>query len=436
MPALPLLDLLRRRRALPVEDVWQLLSSLPALLDDAAERDALPSKNLLTSVNLVFSVPVDSKTACRPVKEWPAFRLRLPDAPKSGDAQATVITLGGVPGDDAVARFAALIHGLLGGAHRTDGAFSPVAALSEEANFVLHRALMGHAFAHCSEFWRDFLKAAERDWKIVRIPERCFAQIPAGEVLRLVPAGDAPPIHLVARPQFRIGRSHTLADWIARIEPATPENERRTNQLSRVHALGEIREGRPAFRDGNGEHASVNGSTFDSLPLAADTLTIMRHDGVLRLGEHFSLKVLPLVATTDDFLIENLSAWRGFGRGEPATEPRGAVIFAPPRPDPIPRDAVWMFTRLDFCLRRKGGPEWMPPSRNNPASFLRYGGCFWLVNASLPTGSVRLGDDALERGEAAPLAAGQTLQLGAEKFTLELGTPPPQPTGGPTTASS
>ena len=94
MSALPLIDLLRRRRALPVEDVWQLLSSLPALLDDAAERDELPHKNLITSVNLVFSAPVDSRTACRPVKEWPAFRLRLPVGAKSGDAQATVITVG------------------------------------------------------------------------------------------------------------------------------------------------------------------------------------------------------------------------------------------------------------------------------------------------------------------------------------------------------
>ena len=431
MPAFPLIDLLRRRRALPVEDLWQLLSPLPALLDDAAERDELPRKNLLTSVNLVFTVPVDSKTACRPVREWPAFRLRLPTGAKSGDAQATVINLGGVPGDDAVARFAALIHGLLGGAHRTDGAFSPVTALSEDANSVLRRALLGNAFASCAEFWREFLRTSEGDWKIVRIPGSCLGLMPVGDVLRLIPGGAAPPIHLVARPQFRIGRSHTQADWIARIQPATPENERRTNNLSRVHVLGELSGGKPALRDGNGEHASVNGSTFDALPLAADQLTPVRHEALLRLGEHFTLKVLPLLAAGDDFLVENLAEWSGFGRGEPVPEPHGAVVFAPPAVEPIQQEAVWMFTRLDFCLRRLGGLEWMPPSRKNPASFLRYGGCFWLVNAGLPTGAVRLGVDTLERGEAAPLTSGQTLQLGAERFTLELGSCPAPPMSGP-----
>ena len=431
MSALPLIDLLRRRRALPVEDVWQLLSSLPALLDDAAERDELPRKNLLTSVNLVFAVPVDSRTACRPVKEWPTFRLRLPVVAKSGDAQATVITVGGVPGDDAVARFAALIHGLLGGAHRTDGAFSPVAVLSEEANLVLHRALMGAAFASCAEFWREFLRTSEGDWKIVRIPQRFLARNPAGDVLRLIPAGGTPQIRLVARPQFRIGRSHSLADWIARIMPDTPENERRTSQLSRVHALGEVSEGRPAFRDGSGEHPSVNGSTFDGRPLTAGRPAPVRHGAQLRLGEHFTLNVLPLIAATDDFLIENLGAWSGFGFGEPAAEPRGAVVFAPPTVEPVIREAVWMFTRLDFALHRQGYPEWMPPSRKNPAAFLRYGGCFWLVNAGLPTGSVRLENEALERGEAAPLASGQTLQLGAEKFTLELESRPTPPMSAP-----
>ena len=54
MNSLTLLELLRRRSALPVEEAWRLLDELPALLDDAERQGDLPSARLLKAVEVVF----------------------------------------------------------------------------------------------------------------------------------------------------------------------------------------------------------------------------------------------------------------------------------------------------------------------------------------------------------------------------------------------
>lgn len=236
------------------------------------------------------------------------------------------------------------------------------------------------------------------------------------ESLRLIPHDDSAPIHLVARAQFRIGRSPDHSDWIARFQPETPENEILTNELGRVHVVCEVVGGRPALRDGNGSEPSINGSAFDGHPLTANGATPVRRRGLLALGELFAVDLVPLFCEADDFLIERHREWRG-----QHADVHGAIVFAPLVLEPTLRDAAWVFTRLDFTLRPNGGPAWLSPMRGNPAAFLRADGHFWLANASLPGDALRLDHHSVPVGEAVPLAAGQSLRLGPREYSIENG---------------
>ena len=226
--------------------------------------------------------------------------------------------------------------------------------------------------------------------------------------LQLIPHDDSTPIHLVARAQFRIGRSPAHSDWVARFQPETPENEILTNELGRVHLVGEVAGGRPVLRDGNGADVSINGSTFDGVPLAANAGTPVTRRGVLTLGELYAVDLVPLFEDADDF------------PGEGQSGVRGAIVFAPRRLEPTLRDAAWIFTRLDFTLRPGGGPAWLAPRRGNPAAFLRRDGRFWLANASLRSDGLWLGDRSVAAGETVPLAAGESLRLGAREYSIEI----------------
>ena len=235
------------------------------------------------------------------------------------------------------------------------------------------------------------------------------------ESLRLTPADDSPCIHLIARAQFRIGRSPDHADWVAQFQPASEENEIFTNELGRVHVVGEIVQGRPALRDGNGAEPSINGSTFNSHPLTATAGSPVRRRGVLTLGEFYAIDLVPLFSEPDDFLVEGLPEWR-----DAPAEVHGAIVFAPRLFEATIRDAAWIFTRLDFALRPTGGPAWLAPDSGNAATFLCCNGEFWLVNANLPNGQLYVDEHDLSDGDAVPLTSARTLRLGAREYGIEL----------------
>lgn len=236
-----------------------------------------------------------------------------------------------------------------------------------------------------------------------------------GDVLRLMPHDDSAPIRLVARAQFRIGRSIHHADLITRIQPDTPENDERTNLLGRIHVFGEIIDGHPTLRDGNGTGPSMNGSTFGGNPLTSSAPMQVERRGVLTLGEHFSVVVIPRLDATGGLHFEN-----GSGPSDAAHTPRGAITFGPTTAEPTLLDAVWLFTRVDFALRPGGSPAWLPPADGNPGSFLHRGGCFWLCNASLPHHAVQSGDHPIDHGYAAPLDPSVPLRLGTKYYSVEI----------------
>ena len=233
--------------------------------------------------------------------------------------------------------------------------------------------------------------------------------------LRLTPYDDSPCIHLIARSQFRIGRSPVHSDWVARFQPETPDNEILTNELGRVHVIGEIIEGRPALRDGNGTDPSINGSTFNSQQLTVSAGIPVRRRGMLTLGELYAIDLVPFYSGPDDFLVEGRPEWRG----QPS-EVHGAIVFAPRLFEPTLRDAVWIFTRVDFTLRPTGGPAWLPPDPGNAAAFLRCNGEFWLVNANLPNTELNVDGRDLRNGDAVPLTTARSLRLGVREYSIEV----------------
>lgn len=236
----------------------------------------------------------------------------------------------------------------------------------------------------------------------------------AYDSLHLTPYDESPCIHLIARPQFRIGRSPHHSDWVAQFQPATEENEVFTNELGRVHVVGEIVQGRPALRDGNGTDPSINGSTFNGQPLTSTAGVPVRRRGMLTLGELYAIDLVPLFCEPDDFLVEGLPEWRGQD-----VDVHGAIVFAPRLFEPTIRDAAWVFTRLDFALRPTGGPAWVAADPGNVATFLRCNGEFWLVNANLPNGQLYVDEHDLRDGDAVPLTTARTLRLGAREYAIE-----------------
>ena len=233
--------------------------------------------------------------------------------------------------------------------------------------------------------------------------------------LRLTPADGSPCIHLIARAQFRIGRSPHHSDWVAQFQPATPENEIFTNELGRVHVVGEAIQGRPALRDGNGTDPSINGSTFNGHPLTATAGSPVRRRGLLTLGELYAIDLVPHFSEPGDFLVEGLPEWQ-----DQSSDVHGAIVFAPRLFEPTIRDAVWIFTRLDFALRPTGGPAWVAADPGNVATFLRCNGEFWLVNADLPRGELVVDSHVLRDGDAVPLTTARSLRLGAREYSIEV----------------
>ena len=135
---------------------------------------------------------------------------------------------------------------------------------------------------------------------------------------------------------------------------------------------------------------------------------------MLTLGDLFTVDVVPLFAEADDFAIGGQSKL-----GDGRADIHGAITFAPRRIEPTLRDAVWLFTRLDFALRPSGGPAWLPLKRENPAAFIRRDGGFALANMNLPGEALVLNNHSVKAGEVVPLSDGETLRIGARTYSLE-----------------
>ncbi len=454
--ALLLREVLRRRRELPVEEVALLLARLPAGWDGS--ESAVKSGSWLNVLQIVVNADNEEPPSAwigRSIGEWPAWTLEWAETAEVGEggktmlgAAATVFPSAGVAGGKA-GQLARLIYELLGGHPRSTGELSPLPAVAEEANQVLRQAVRGRfadgtAFLHAWERSVAEQLAAHRARELrrigdLRIPRWLLEKAERGVVLRLIPADeDGVPIHLVARTEFRLGRSRSQSDFPVRLRAAGEEDLVASKHLSRVHVLVERVGAELTVRDGNGERPSVNGSnlngtTLDAgqpLPLVSGVLTL----GPAGRGSQLSVQLLP--EALGDVRIANLADWHGSTgnagsasdevseslvdglQRTPAAAPVGAVAFQPLEEQPLLRDAVWLFADVGFELLIARANFIWSDEAGAPLRFLHRHGAFWLARLGGDCGAVRVDEGALEPGQIAPLVSGQCLELGLTRFTL------------------
>ncbi|MEA3207408.1 MAG: hypothetical protein QOE70_465 [Chthoniobacter sp.] len=443
-----LLELLKRRHELPAADALYLLASLPATFEFIAAHGLRLPRQLLGKLLVQFDANVEPEEIVgRPIRQWPPFALKLNplsmrvSLPVS-DSETTMTTLSDLrtslpePRVNAPARLAELLYETLGGHVRTgrDRRYSPLPALREEANGMLRRALVESSGQDCRHWWADLERAEPSDFRpaapleqpappksrTLRIPPARGAPGTPARVLKLVPANSATPaIHLIAQPKFKLGRSLSHADFVARFLPETSASDDLTNQISRTHALAECNGGRLFLRDGNGDAPSVNGTNLDDEPLASHPPTPLRNRVLLALGGVYSLEVIPLVAESPTALVIPESVhWPG--PPPPAPPLGGAVFFIPARGQPPLRHAVWLFSEAGFGLDGSHRVIWDTRGvGRSPASLHHHLGCFWLSNHALPHDVLEVAGTPLAREQIAPLVAGQGLRIGALHFTVQ-----------------
>ncbi len=155
-----LVDLLRNRGALPLDETLRCLEPLAAAADHARqaglpELDFSPAQVLL-AFEATLDLPGLSSLMGTPLTVWPAFRPKVYPLSLHFDTQASAPTAAGlqtiVPVDHArpgaIRQLAGLVYELLGGspvAQNAKGPRPPLAALSERGNAVLRQALSSEA---------------------------------------------------------------------------------------------------------------------------------------------------------------------------------------------------------------------------------------------------------------------------------------------------
>lgn len=448
-----LLDLLRRRRELSVGEALLLLAKLPATLDFLA-REAVPiPRPLLGKLYVEFGEQVAADGLVgTPVNRWPPFCLKLNPLSLRGlltetDSDETKHTIVLDPRKSSEIQegygpreLTLLLYELLGGRIREVDTrrYSPLSSLDEAGNAVLRREMLVMPHADCESLWRDLLQTQTEKVSLLpspseankasvpryHIPESHLGSVHPGTVLNLESADEnAIPIHFVTGSPFALGRSAAQADFVARILPENPENDARTNRLSRVHVLLEIEDGHITVRDGNGKAPSLNGSSLDGQQLTPTHPAVLPHRGRLILGDEFPLDLIPLDRVeSPSWEIDNIETWSGpSDTKEPLPIPYRALVCQPVDGHATTRHGVWLFSEVGFGLDVAGRLVWDTRGRGrSPAAFHYFRGCFWLRNDSLPEPVLAGQDTPVGHGEILPLAPGMTLRIGAHVFSVHI----------------
>jgi hypothetical protein len=246
------------------------------------------------------------------------------------------------------------------------------------------------------------------------IPPQLFGCGEIGTKLRLEPAGAVSGavrgIHLVARPEFKLGRSRQEADFLTWFWPRTPENEDLSRRLSRVHVVGNVERGKVLLHDAG----STNESTFEGLPLHFEENNELKRRGTLFLGHEYAVDIAPFDTTLPDGLhIENERAWYG-----PPARPlgvSGCVRFIPTNSEVALYDALWLFTDANFGSSRLNPLVLgLPKIGEVEGRFHYYRGNFWIE--AFQGSKIRIGAVALAPNEIAPITSAQEVIIGGTAF--------------------
>lgn len=247
------------------------------------------------------------------------------------------------------------------------------------------------------------------------IPKQFLGHAQSGTKLKLQPIDDSgkiPAIHLIARDEFKLGRSRQDADFLTWFWPRSQENDERTRRLSKVHVVAETHGNNLIVRDAG----SSNRATFEGHPLSENENDLIDQRGTLILSHEYHLDVTPFDCTLNGPLtIANERLWSG-PPVRAATARHGCVRFMPVNSEVAMYSALWLFTDANFgCSKLNPLVLNVPGIAEVEGRFHYYRQNFWVED--LPGGSgVSVDEYKLAPGEIAPLVNGTRVQMGQTIF--------------------
>jgi hypothetical protein len=259
-------------------------------------------------------------------------------------------------------------------------------------------------------------KPAEPDEGELTIPIELLSVAQPGTVLRLnrIEAESRSAIVVWVGDTFRIGRA-SEAQLVTRFLPRNKTNDIETKRLSTIHVTVKSEGCELLLFDGSAIKPSTNGSAFNGKALSAQKPIRLVQPGELKLADAYSIKIIPRLEDTNGApAIANLEGWSGPSHDN-HTPITGAILFMPQEKSDADL-TLWLFSAAAF-----GGSSVSPldfTSSAKTAALRYFRGCFWIEQCS--SESLLLSGLALGRGEIAPLAAGQTLEVKGSKYAIEI----------------
>jgi hypothetical protein len=262
---------------------------------------------------------------------------------------------------------------------------------------------------------RNFEKSSSGATTAWSIPKQFLGHVQSGTKLKLDPVDSREKvcaIHLVARDEFKLGRSRRDADFLTWFWPRSPDNDDRTRRLSKVHVVAEIHGDKLVVRDAG----SANRATFEGHPLSEEENDLIDQRGTLILSHEYHLDVAPFESTlAGPFQIANERLWSGPPAKERSTV-RGCVRFMPVNSEIAQHNAVWLFTDANFgCSKLNPVILNLQDVGEVEGRFYYYRQNFWIEN--LPGGTDLIVDDyKLGEREIVPLVNGARVLIGKTMF--------------------
>jgi hypothetical protein len=439
-----LLELVRRRHRLDAADALPILLEAAPVLDRAEHAGLLEHLGLdkwFVAFHDDLELEAVSQLLHQPATEWPRWLLRVEPlrlalvAPTASDR--TVVGSFFPPPELVPAVFALhrLARELMGGGSGSPRA--PLGTLNDAANRVLAQALEPGRFRSAVELIESLLEHADEGGAALQT-----RQVPAPPAARYEIAGPARaaqaagsilldpgegrgtrPLLLVGRPELRFGRSATDADLALRFTCGEEEAAELTKQLSRVHARLHWHHGEIRLLDGSDGRKSSNG-TFTRDGEVKDPQGVrVRGLLMLQLGTHWRGMIMPILHSPEHTVISGALPAEGTPPiGDRPAGPWGAVYLLPCEGSRARVETVWLLEEAGFGVDPAGALKWDTESLGTaPASVLRHGGGFWLLNRRLDDLELTVSGCPVPPGFAAPLRKGMPVTAGHHTWRVLLG---------------
>lgn len=236
------------------------------------------------------------------------------------------------------------------------------------------------------------------------------------------------PILLVAKPRFQLGRRRASVDFVTWFLPENPENQQKTDTISRVNTTLFIKGNQLMVQDGEiledgKSKASAHGTLIDGQAITAAVPLNFTKERRLKLGQYgYELAALQLPAVSPDGPLAATAS----SQSTPPTvvlpqRPFGCLRFLPVSCREVRVAAVWIFSEAALgagqqCAVRLEGAD-LPAVA---VRFHRWRGGFWLEVPADGKSVASLDGRRLAAGDVLALQAAHELRLGELNFELRI----------------